>query len=367
MLTKATANAARFSASEWWALNMVPMRRRYDMSVSVLSVRLGGRRPAVIRLPYSADLVSLVRMDGHPDQAAPVDPEARPHIDEALVRRLIADQFPRWADLPVRPVDAGGWDNRTFHLGDDMTVRLPSAPGYVPQVAKEQRWLPYLAPRLPLPVPTPLAAGVPAEGYPFPWSVHRWIEGRQARAERIANLTDFAATLAGFLVALRRIDATGGPAAGPHSCWRGGPLRTYDAETRAALDALGDRIPGDLGRRVWATALCSTWHGPPVWFHGDVAFGNLLVRDGRLAAVIDFGTCGVGDPACDLTVAWTLLRGESREVFRAALALDPATWDRGRGWALWKALITFDDPDPARAAEARHVLAQVVDEYRAAS
>ncbi|MFF5174596.1 aminoglycoside phosphotransferase family protein [Micromonospora sp. NPDC000089] len=296
-------------------------------------------------------------MDLHPEAPAP---EVRPRIDVPLVRRLIAAQFPHWADLPVRPVAADGWDNRTFHLGDELTVRLPSATGYVAQVAKEQRWLPYLAPRLPLPVPSTVAVGEPAEGYPFPWSVRRWIEGNQARVERIADLTAFAADLADFLTALRRIEPAGGPVAGPHSFWRGGPLRTYDADTHAALDRLGDRVPGEVLRRLWADALASSWTAPPVWFHGDVAFGNLLVRDGRLAAVIDFGTCGVGDPACDLTVAWTMLDGESREVFRAGMALDPATWARGRGWALWKALITYDNPTGAEGS--RQVVTRLVEE-----
>ncbi|MEV0810774.1 aminoglycoside phosphotransferase family protein [Micromonospora sp. NPDC050200] len=302
-------------------------------------------------------------MDVQSEPAAPPHPAPPPHIDVALVRRLVAGQFPHWADLPVRPVQAGGWDNRTFHLGDGMTVRLPSGPGYAAQVAKEQRWLPVLAPHLPLPVPTPLAQGEPAEGYPFGWSVYRWIEGQQARVERIADLTAFATGLAGFLGALQGIDAGPGPAAGPQSAWRGGPLRTYDAETRTAIAALGDRIPEKLVTRIWELALRSTWHGPPVWFHGDVAFGNLLVRDGRLAAVIDFGCCGVGDPACDVTIAWTLFTGGSRSAFRDALAVDEATWNRARGWALWKALITFDNADPVRAAEARHTLAAVVEGY----
>ncbi|MFJ6194591.1 aminoglycoside phosphotransferase family protein [Micromonospora sp. NPDC092111] len=288
-------------------------------------------------------------MNAHPDTPEPDD---RPHLDSTLVRRLVAGQFPAWADLPVRPLAAGGWDNRTFHLGDAMTVRLPSAPGYAAQVAKEQRWLPYLAPRLPLPVPVPLGWGRPAEGYPFEWSVYRWIDGRQATPERIADLTVFATDLAGFLTALHRVDPAGGPAAGPHTCWRGGPLRTYDGEIRAVIARSAGRFPVDPVTRIWAAALTSTWSGPPVWFHGDVAFGNLLVRDGRLAAVIDFGVCGVGDPACDLTIAWTLLDTPARTAFRAALGVDAGTWARARGWALWKALITLDNPDPARAAEA---------------
>lgn len=285
-------------------------------------------------------------------------------IDVPLVKRLVAGQCPQWATLPVRPVVLSGWDNRTFHLGDDLTVRLPSAAGYVPAVEKEQRWLPVLAPRLPLPIPAPVAAGVPGEGYPWPWSVNRWLDGENATLDRIGDLTRFAEDLAGFLRALQAVDPTGGPMAGPHSFYRGASLTHYDAETREAVETLSDRIDGAAALAVWEAALAATWPGPPVWFHGDVAAGNLLVRDGRLAAVIDFGTCGVGDPACDVVIAWTLLSGGSREAFRVALAVDDATWARGRGWALWKALITYDNVDPAKAAEARRVVDAVLADQR---
>jgi aminoglycoside phosphotransferase (APT) family kinase protein len=267
--------------------------------------------------------------------------ENEPSIDASLVRRLIGAQFPRWADLPVKPVAVGGWDNRTFHLGEHMTVRLPSAEGYVPQVEKEHRWLPKLAPHLPLPIPVPLAKGVPAEGYPWPWSVYRWIEGEAATVGRIEDPVEFATTLAGFLVALQRVDPTGGPPPGPHNFFRGGSLTVYDAETRRALAALEGRIDTRAAQEIWESALEAAWHGQPVWFHGDVAWGNLLVEKGRLSAVIDFGTSGVGDPSCDLAISWTLFGGESREAFRAVLQPDDATWARGRGWTLWKALITL--------------------------
>ncbi len=260
-------------------------------------------------------------------------------IDTALVRRLVATQFPQWRDLAVRPVASGGWDNRTFHLGDGMTLRLPSAAAYSLQVEKEHRWLPRLAPLLPRPIPVPLAMGVPAEGYPWHWSVYGWIQGETARRENIADLSQFAADLAGFLIALKRIEPTGGPAPGQHNFFRGGPLAVYDGETRQAITAVGSRIDASAASAVWEAALAATWQGPPVWFHGDVASGNLLVEDGRLSAVIDFGTSGVGDPSCDLVIAWTLFEGE-QEVFRAGIAVDDAAWARGRGWALWKALIT---------------------------
>ena len=285
-----------------------------------------------------------------------------PAVDEHLARRLVDSQFPQWADLPVTPVEHGGVDNRTFRLGERMTVRLPSADWYALQVAKEQRWLPVLAPRLPLPIPTPVARGAPGEGYPYAWSVYRWLEGEVASESRIADLTEFATTLAGFLVALGGVEAADGPAPGRHNFFRGGPLTTYADETIDAIEALGDEIPGDAARRVWDDAVAATWESDPVWFHGDVAEGNLLLRGGRLAAVIDFGTSGVGDPACDVVIAWTLLSGPSRDAFRAALGVDPGTWSRGRGWALWKALITLDG-DPEGGAVQRRVIERVLADH----
>ena len=224
-------------------------------------------------------------------------------IDSELVRNLIGQQFPQWVHLPIRPVEPGGWDNRTFRLGNDMSVRLPSAERYVAQVEKEHRWLPVIAPHLPLPVPVPLARGVPAEGYPWPWSVYRWLEGEPASDGHIADLDRFARSLADFLNALYRIDASGGPAAGAHNFHRGGTLAVYDAETRAALTALADRIDVVNADKVWRDALASEWRMPPVWVHGDVAIGNLLVRNGELCGVIDFGSMAVGDPACDLVIS----------------------------------------------------------------
>lgn len=261
-------------------------------------------------------------------------------ITPALVSRLVAAQFPRWAHLPVAPVELDGWDNTTFRLGEELSVRLPSADGYVPQVEKEHRWLPRLAPQLPLPIPEPLAKGAPALGFPRPWSVYRWLAGEPATVERVSDLTSFAIELGDFLAVLYALDAAGGPPAGEHSFFRGGPLTVYDSQTREAIAALQGEIDAGAACEMWEAALASTWHGPPVWVHGDVTGANLLVVDSRLSAVIDFGCSAVGDPACDLTIAWTLFAGESREAFRARLPLDDATWARGRGWALWKALIT---------------------------
>jgi aminoglycoside phosphotransferase (APT) family kinase protein len=262
-------------------------------------------------------------------------------IDAALARALVDSQFPRWSGLPITPVEVDGWDNRTFRLGTELTVRLPSGDWYAEQVAKEQRWLPVLGPRLPLPIPAPVAQGAPGCGFPYPWSVYRWLDGELAVSAPIGDLPAFATDLAGFLNALGRVDATGGPEPGRHNFFRGGALATYAAETFAAIEALGDEIPGGAARRVWDEAVGSTWDRGPVWFHGDVASTNLLVRDGRLAAVLDFGSSGVGDPACDVVIAYTFLTGEARARFQADYDVDEATWARGRGWALWKALITL--------------------------
>ena len=260
---------------------------------------------------------------------------------------------------------SGGWDNRTFHLGEEMTVRLPSAAPYALQVEKEQRWLPGLAPLLPLPIPVPLAIGEPGEGYPWHWSVYRWIEGETAKTAEIPDISQFAVDLAKFLIALRRIDSAGGSAPGQHNFFRGGPLSVYDNQTREALQALQGQIDTQAATAVWDAALAATWHGSPVWFHGDVAWGNLLVQNGRLSAVIDFGTSGVGDPSCDLAIAWTFFEDESREAFRAAIDVDDATWARGRGWTLWKALITVagHDANQAEAERSRRVIDDVLADH----
>ncbi len=264
-------------------------------------------------------------------------------ITVEVVGRLIAEQFPQWRELAVRHVEHDGWDNTSFRLGDEFVVRLPSADGYVAQVAKEQQWLPALADELPLPIPAPVAAGVPSTTFPRPWSVYRWLPGKPAAVAGVDDLGRFAADLGDFLVALQSIDPTGGPAAGPHSCWRGGDLSVYDADARQAVDDLGNLVDRRTVMSAWERATSTAWQRPPVWVHGDVAASNLLVLDGRLSGVIDFGCSAIGDPACDLVIAWTRFAGSSRRAFRDRLALDDHTWERARGWALWKALLTYRD------------------------
>ena len=264
--------------------------------------------------------------------------DGRRAVGAATVRRLVAAQFPVWADLPLRPVPSPGWDNVTFRLGDALKVRLPSAARYAPQVAREAGWLRRLAPLLPLPIPVPLAVGVPGEGFAFPWTVAPWLAGeplsRAALPGDPAEAESALATdLAAFLRALRAARADG-PSPGADNFHRGGDLAVYDAETRAALAALGPVVDARRAGAVWEAALASRRPGPPVPVHGDVAPGNLLVRDGRLAAVIDWGSAAVGDPACDLVIAWTFLSPMGRAAFRAELPGDGATWARARGWAL---------------------------------
>jgi len=291
------------------------------------------------------------------------------HADEVgtdvpLVRRLLAAQFPQWVNLPLEPVDSAGTDNAIYRLGHDMAVRLPRIAWARGQVEKEERWLAKLAPHLPLAIPVPLAKGVPAEGYPWHWSVVPWLEGENATIDRIGDLREAATDLARFVAALERIDPTDGPPAGARNFFRGVPLAERDPAVRNAIERPLDLVDVDAVTAAWDAALhAPAWHGAPVWIHGDLSSGNLLVVRGRLSAVIDFGCLGVGDPAADLSVAWALFTGESREAFRAALAVDDATWARGRGWALYPALLAlpyYIDTNPAIVASARHTIEEVL-------
>jgi len=290
------------------------------------------------------------------------------HVDEvdtdvALVGRLLAAQFPQWADLPIEPVHSAGTDNAIYRLGDDMAVRLPRIHWATEQVEKEHRWLPRLAPHLPLAIPVPLAKGTPGEGYPWDWSVCRWLEGENATIEHIADPGLLAMDLAEFVAALHGIDPTDGPPAG-----RGVPLAMRDAPTRTAIEDLHGIVDTDATTVAWDAALQTPeWPGPAVWIHGDLQSGNLLAVQGRLSAVIDFGCLGVGDPACDLIVAWNLLSAETREVFRAALRVDDATWARGRGWALSVGLIAlpyYQSTNLVLAGISRRAIGEVLADHK---
>ncbi|MFD5083965.1 aminoglycoside phosphotransferase family protein [Kitasatospora sp. NPDC058201] len=287
-------------------------------------------------------------------------------IDEDLVRRLVAGRFPQWAGLPVRGFPSGGTVNAMYRLGDDMVVRLPLVDWGEVDVATEQEWLPRLAPLLPTAIPAAIALGGPAEGYPWAWSVYRWLDGRNPEAGALTAPVPLAEDLAGFVSAMRSITLPGGPAA-----YRGGPVRLLDESTREAIEELRglpeEGVDCDAAAAVWEDALrAPVWDGPPVWLHSDLMPGNLLVdAGGRLTAVIDFGCAGVGDPACDMFPAWNLLPAEGREVFRKALDVDDATWRRGRGRTLAQALGAlpyYRETNPLMAANARHVIRAVLEE-----
>jgi aminoglycoside phosphotransferase (APT) family kinase protein len=290
---------------------------------------------------------------------------ARMHADEAdidlaLAQRLVRDQFPEFAELELAAVHSTGTANALFRLGSKLVVRMPRIASAAVEVEKEQRWLPQLAAHLPLEIPTPVALGSPGHGYAWQWSIYRWLEGDSASSAVVENPIRAAVDLARFISALERLDPAGGPQPGDGNFWRGAPLRTRDNSVRAAVDSLGTEVDPDGVLAVWDAALeAPVWASSGVWIHGDLQPSNLLVRAGVLSAVIDFGGLGVGDPACDLMIAWTLLHGDARAAFRRELDVDDASWARGRGWALSVALIAlpyYATTNPAVAELSRRTI-----------
>jgi aminoglycoside phosphotransferase (APT) family kinase protein len=259
-----------------------------------------------------------------------------------------------------------GTDNALYRLGDGMVVRLPRIHQATLALDKECRWLPKLAPALPLAVPVPLAKGLPGDGYPWEWAVYRWLEGETAVVEPITDLEQAASDLVQFIAALQRVDPGDGPHPGKHNGFRGEPLAARDGAVRTAIAALDEEIDVGAAGAVWEAALrAPVWQRSPVWIHGDLDARNLLVVDGDLSAVIDFGCLGVGDPACDVMVAWKVLSSDTRDHFRAALSIDEATWVRGRGWALSQALGALSyytlEANAVLVREARRWLPEVLD------
>lgn len=288
-----------------------------------------------------------------------------PDVDTLLVGRLVAAQFPRWADLPIAKVSSAGTDNVICRLGEDMAVRLPRRPWVAANLAREHVWLPRLAPLLPLAVPVPLAAGIPGEGFPFPWGVYQWLDGGNAADEPDLGLADAAVRLGLFVAALERIDTAGGPPS-----FRGGPVSMLDDRVRGEIRDLGadGTLDPDLATAAWETALAApAWDGDLVWVHADLSPLNLLARHRRLTAVIDFGGLGLGDPAIDMLPAWEWLTARTRGLFRAETGADDATWARGRGWGLGLGLGAahfYRDSNPALAAIGRHAIAQAIADYQ---
>ncbi|MGW1716207.1 aminoglycoside phosphotransferase family protein [Streptomyces sp. NPDC002156] len=282
-------------------------------------------------------------------------------IDAPLVRRLIARQFPEWAELPVERLESAGTENAMFRLGGELVVRLPRHPGAVDSIEHEQRWLSLLGPRLPVAVPEPLGRGRADDGFPWPWSVYGWLDGRNPAVDALDAPETLARELAVFLRALRRVDPTNGP-----THIRPAPLSTRETETRAALAQLAGAVDTEAVTAVWEEAVRAPQHtGPPVWAHADLSPGNVLVAEGRLSAVIDFGCARIGDPAVDLIAAWNLLPAGVRDTFREAVGADDAEWARGRGWALSISLIQlpyYRETNPVLAANSRHVIREILAE-----
>ncbi len=285
-------------------------------------------------------------------------------IDENLVQHLLASQFPDWADFAITRLPSAGTDNALYRLGPEMLVRLPRMKNAAGQAKKEFEWLPRLAPRLPIPIPTPLALGVPTEELPWNWTICKWLPGTPPNVGEIADEKRLAAALARFVQALHRVDQMDGPHPGAHNFGRGVPLAKRDAYVRTALTELTGIIDVEAAAIEWEIAMSMpVWPEEPVWIHGDLQAGNLLVRDGQLTAIIDFGGLGVGDPAVDLLPAWNLFGQQAREVYRNTLKVDEATWGRGRGWALSVALIAlpyYYETNPTIVTSSLHVIEELL-------
>ena len=287
------------------------------------------------------------------------------NISLSLVKRLIANQFLEYTQLPIRSVEKQGHDNRTFRLGQDMLVRMPSAKEYAEKVAIEQKLLPLLQPHLTVDIPIPIAMGQPSNDYPFPFSIYRWVEGISANLVRIDDITlnIIAAQLATFLKELQSINTLNGPAPGQHNWWRVDHISVYDKGARQQIHDLSGIIDIDKAIVLWQQACDTKWSNAPVWIHGDFASGNILIRDGKLNGIIDFGGIAVGDPACDLVLAWTFLRGQSRKIFKEILNIDSDTWLRAKAWCLWKAtykLCQIEDKNSNLAAIQKDIINQIL-------
>ena len=251
-------------------------------------------------------------------------------VDDGTVRDLLEEQFPRWAGRRVRRIADSGTDSAIYRLGDDLGVRLPRIRWAEAQIEKECRWLQPLAVDLPTAVPVPVARGRPGCGYPFPWLVYPWLEGTSLDRAPVDDWNGIAEGVAEFVRALERHSPDGGPP----PTRRGTPMAQYDDAVQWAIRQLDGAIDVDRARRVWQDALeAGDWPGPPVWVHGDLLPGNILVSQGRLSGIIDWGGAGVGDPACDAMLAWSLPPGARRR-YRRALGFDEATWARARGWVV---------------------------------
>lgn len=280
-----------------------------------------------------------------------------------LARKLIAEQFPEYASLPIVDVEKQGHDNRTYRLGEHMLIRMPTAADYALKVPKEQELLPQLAKRLSVSIPAPIKMGKPSADYPYPFSIYKWLSGKSIN---LLTLTDqekeqLAFDLAKFLKEMQAIMDVKGPEPGQHNWWRGDHVSVYDKGAREQIAELSDVIDVTRALALWDHACATRWNKQPVWIHGDFAIGNILMDGGKLSAVIDFGGAAVGDPACDLVIAWTYLSDKAREIFISEMDMDQDTWLRARAWALWKATFELCQITDKNSPEAR-LQKRIIDE-----
>ena len=289
-------------------------------------------------------------------------------IDVELAKSLISEQFPEYKNLEIKPIPKSGWDNRMFVLGDDMLIRMPSVECYQAQIKKEYKFLPKFKNFLSFAIPEPIKIGKPSENFPWNWSMYKYIEGENSSNGNIKDKIEFAKDLAKFLNEFQNISTEGGPEAGEHNFYRGGDLNVYDDEVHESIKLLKDKIDEDVIFEIWNKAIKTKWDKKSVWVHGDISFGNLLVKDGKLCAIIDFGGIGIGDPACDLAIAWTDFDNEERKVFYDSLEnIDENTCRRGCAWALWKALILasgFCDGPKDAIKKSWSAIETIIDDYK---
>lgn len=283
-------------------------------------------------------------------------PSAEVDIGVELVSALLRSQHADLADLPVRPF-ANGWDNVMFRLGDDLAVRLPRRSAGAVLVEHEQRWLPELADRLPLPIPAPVRVGRPGLGYPWSWSVVPWFRGTSAAETDLSDPTREARRLGDFMAALHRVAPSDAPANPARDTFAGDRTEWFEHAHRAVAGVLDELVASGaerVGRRWESLRRTERWPGPSLWVAGDVHAANLVVTDGEIGAVIDFGDVCAGDPAVDLAIAWMLFDEPDRAVFRAAAsagfaAVDDAMWRRAEAWALYFAVLYLaNSADDAR-------------------
>jgi len=284
-----------------------------------------------------------------------------------LAKKLIANQFPEYANLDIVSVEKQGHDNRTYRLGPDLLIRMPVAGSYALKVPKEHKLLPKLSSQLSINIPEPIKIGAPSKDYPYPFSIYKWLEGQSANHLTIDDtiLESIALQLANFLKELELIDEVDGPTPGQHNWWRGDHISIYDKGAREQIAHLADVIDRNEALDLWIKACATKWHKPSVWIHGDFSSGNILIKDNKLSGVIDFGGMGIGDPACDLVIAWTFLKDKSRSIFKESIDLDDATWLRAKAWALWKAtfeLCQINDKNSNEARLQKNIISSVLND-----